>query len=78
MLNDDQHNEVKRLLRIAREGDSWQEREHALEDASKIVGVKYIKNFVNAEGMPERSGKPRLDDRTLEIMSRGGSPYLTA
>jgi len=78
MLDDAQHEKLKRLLRTAMEGDSWQERNFALEDAGKIVGVKYTKSFVNAEGMPERSGKPRLDEKTLEIMGRGGSPYLTA
>lgn len=61
MLTDQQHAEVKRLLKRAIDGTDWNEKHHALEDACKIVGVisdrkKYIcPEFMKAGTKPRRS-----------------------
>lgn len=57
MLNDAQHNQLKKLLRQAIEGEDWHIRRFAIEDAARIVGATYIKNFVNPSGMKTFSGE---------------------
>lgn len=76
-LNDEQHEKLRRLLKVAVEGDH-RASGFALDDAAKIVGVKFSKGYQYPEGMKAGSKTERISDEKLAILGRGGSPHLTA
>lgn len=51
MLDDKQHAELRTLLRRAIEGVGWDQKQWALEDAAKIVGVTFRRHFVTSAGL---------------------------
>ncbi len=71
-LNDQQHENLKSLIKKAHQSKDYNERIFAIEDAAKILGISSDGEWRGAEFMKHKI-KPRLSDEILnDVVKEAG------